>query len=117
VEHPARAHLCRELNPAPPISDVPYRRAGRKKNIAWRARRRRAATTVERARVDCLRADRTRPSIRADARSPSVSTISGISALEWSPHPTEDEERHEYERICSQLGDRSDRGALIDLLL
>ena len=31
--------------------------------------------------------------------------------IEWSPHPTEDEARLEYERIWSQLGWPQDRGA------
>ena len=40
----------------------------------------RAATTMERASVTCVRADWTRPSIRAAARSPWVWSISGIWA-------------------------------------
>jgi PAS domain S-box-containing protein len=36
--------------------------------------------------------------------------------IDWSPHPTEEEARHEYERIWSQLGGRAIE-ALIDLPL
>src|ERR1700738_2422978 len=48
----------------------------------------------------------TRPSIRATARSPSVSTTWQHLGVEWSPHPTKEEGRREYERIWSQLGSR-----------
>ena len=58
----------------------------------------------------------TRRSIRATARSPSVSTTSGSSGIEWSPHPTEEEARREYERIWPQLGSRTIE-ELIDLPL
>ena len=58
----------------------------------------------------------TRPSVRATARSTSVSTTSGIWAVDWSPHPTEEEARREYERIWSQLGSRTIE-ELIDLPL
>ena len=58
----------------------------------------------------------TRPSIRATAPSPSVSTTSGDLGIDWSPHPTDEEVRREYERIWSQLGSRTIE-ELIDLPL
>jgi PAS domain S-box-containing protein len=76
----------------------------------------RAATTVERASVACLRAD-----LYTTLDQGSRAIAVGLDYLrhlgiDWSPHPTEDEARHEYERICSQLGDRAIE-ALIDLPL
>jgi len=59
----------------------------------------RAATTVERASVTCLRVD-----LYTTLDQGSRAIAVGIDYLrhlgiDWSPHPTEDEARREYERI------------------
>src|SRR5713101_2413766 len=67
----------------------------------------RAATTVERATVTCLRADlymTLEQSNRAVAVCRDYLRHLGI---DWSPHPTEEEARLEYQRIWSQLGGRT----------
>ena len=66
----------------------------------------RAANTVEQATVTCLRVD-LYTTLDQGGRAVAV----GLDYLrhlgiEWSPHPTEEEARREYERIWSQLGDR-----------
>src|SRR6202034_4694165 len=76
----------------------------------------RAANTVERATVACLRIDlytALDQSSRAIAVALDYLRHLGI---DWSPHPTEEEARREYERIWSQLGGRSIE-SLIDLPL
>ena len=67
----------------------------------------RAANTVERATVACLRAD-LYTALDQSGRAIAV----GLDYLrhlgiDWSPHPTEEEARREYERIWSQLGSRT----------
>jgi PAS domain S-box-containing protein len=67
----------------------------------------RAANTVERATVTCLRAE-----LYTTLDQGSRAIAVGLDCLQhlgigWSPHPTEEEARHEYERIWSQLGDRT----------
>ncbi|KRR04515.1 trifunctional serine/threonine-protein kinase/ATP-binding protein/sensor histidine kinase [Bradyrhizobium valentinum] len=67
----------------------------------------RAANTVERATVTCLRAD-LYTALDQSSRAIAV----GLDYLQhlgidWSPHPTEEEARREYERIWSQLGGRT----------
>jgi PAS domain S-box-containing protein len=67
----------------------------------------RAANTVERATVACLRAD-----LYTTLDQGSRAIAVGLDYLrhlgiDWSPHPTEEEARREYERIWSQLGDRT----------
>src|SRR6516225_1404450 len=76
----------------------------------------RAATTIERARVACLQVDLY---MTLDQGSRAIAV--GLDYLrhlgiDWSPHPTEDEARREYERIWSQLGSRTIE-SLIDLPL
>ncbi|HUN96616.1 MAG TPA: AAA family ATPase [Bradyrhizobium sp.] len=66
----------------------------------------RAANSVERASVACLHMDvctTLDESARAVALALDYLQLVGI---EWSPHPTEDEVRREYEQIWSQLGSR-----------
>ncbi|MEA2849684.1 MAG: hypothetical protein QOG78_4965, partial [Rhodospirillaceae bacterium] len=66
----------------------------------------RAVDTVERATVACLRMDlytTLDQSSRAIAVSLDCLRHLGI---DWSPHPTEEEARREYDRIWSQLGSR-----------
>ncbi|HEX4862306.1 MAG TPA: AAA family ATPase, partial [Rhizomicrobium sp.] len=67
----------------------------------------RAANTVERATVACLRAD-LYTALDQSGRAIAV----GLDYLrqlgiDWSQHPTEEEARREYERIWSQLGSRT----------
>ena len=67
----------------------------------------RVATTVERANVACLRVD-----LYTTLDQGSRAIAVGLDYLrhlgiEWSPHPTEEEARREYERIWSQLGGRA----------
>ena len=67
----------------------------------------RAANTVERATVACLRAD-----LYTTLDQSSRAIAVGLDYLrhlgvDWSPHPTEEEARREYERIWSQLGGRT----------
>src|SRR3984957_14710173 len=67
----------------------------------------RATTSVEQAIVACLHMD---VCMTLDQSSRAVAV--GLDYLRhveiaWSPHPQEEEVRHEYERIWSLLGDRS----------
>ena len=76
----------------------------------------RAATTVERATVACLRVD-LYTTLDQSARAIAV----GLDYLrqlgvDWSPHPTKEEARREYDRIWTQLGERAVE-TLIDLPL
>src|SRR6202030_904262 len=76
----------------------------------------RAAKTVERATVACLRVD-----LYTTLDQSSRAIAVGLDYLrhlgiDWSPHPTEEEARHEYERIWLQLGTRAIE-ELIDLPL
>ena len=76
----------------------------------------RAANTVERATVACLRAD-----LYTTLDQGSRAIAVGLDYLrhlgiDWSPHPTEEEARREYERIWPQLGSRTIE-ALIELPL
>ena len=69
--------------------------------------RTRAASTVDRATVVCLCAD-LYTTLGQNARAIAV----GLDYLRhvgihWSPHPTEEEARREYDRTWSQLGSRS----------
>ena len=76
----------------------------------------RAANTVERATVACLRVD-----LYTTLDQSSRAIAVGLDYLrhlgiDWSAHPTEEEARHEYERIWSQLGSHTIE-ALIELPL
>ncbi len=67
----------------------------------------RAANTVDRATVACLRVD-----LYTTLDQSSHAIAVGLDYLrrlgiDWSPHPTEEEARREYERIWSQLGSRT----------
>jgi len=67
----------------------------------------RATNAVERASVACLRVD-LYTTLGQSSRAISV----GLDYLrhlgvDWSPHPTEEEARREYQRIWSQLGNRT----------
>jgi PAS domain S-box-containing protein len=76
----------------------------------------RAANTVERATVACLRVD-----LYTTLDQSSRAIAVGLDYLrhlgiDWSPHPTDEEVRREYERIRLQLGTRAIE-ELIDLPL
>jgi PAS domain S-box-containing protein len=67
----------------------------------------RAVNTVERATVACLRVD-----LYTTLDQSSRAIAVGLDYLrhlgiDWSPHPTNEEARREYERIWSQLGSRT----------
>ena len=66
----------------------------------------RAANSVERALVACLHID-VCTTLDQSSRAVGVALdYLRLVGIEWSPHPTEDEVRREYERIWSQLGSR-----------
>ena len=76
----------------------------------------RAVTTVEHASVACLRVDLY---VTLDQSSRAIAV--GLEYLrhlgiEWSPHPTDEQARREYEQIWSHLGSRTIE-ALIELPL
>jgi predicted ATPase len=76
----------------------------------------RAATTVERASVACLLLD-----LYTTLGQSSRAVAVGLEYLrhlgiEWSPHPTDEDVRREYERIWSQIGSRTIED-LVDLPL
>jgi len=77
---------------------------------------RRAATTVERARIACSQMDVCTTLGRIDRAVTVCLDYLREGGIEWSPHPTDDEARHEYERMWSLLGSRSIE-ELIDLPL
>jgi predicted ATPase len=67
----------------------------------------RAANTVERATVACLRVDLYTTLNQSDRAVAVCLDDLQSMGVEWPPHPTEEEGRREYERIWSQLGSRS----------
>jgi predicted ATPase len=113
VGAPARAHLC--AGAAPRESEfLSGALAEAEQRLA--ALSTRAANTVERATVACLRVD-----LYTTLDQSNRAIAAGLDYLrhlgiDWSPHPTEEEARREYERIWSQLGNRT-IDALIDLPL
>ena len=71
----------------------------------------RADDTVERAAVACLRMDLYTTLDQSDRAVAVGLDYLRHLGIDWSPHPTEEEARREYERIWSQLGEPRDRGA------
>jgi PAS domain S-box-containing protein len=67
----------------------------------------RAANTVERAAVACLRVDLYTTLDQSDRAVGVCLDYLRHLGVEWSPHPTEEETRREYQRIWSQLGSRA----------
>ncbi len=67
----------------------------------------RAASRLERAQPSrCLRVDLYTTSDQSDrAVAVGLDYLRHVG-IDWSPHPTEEEVRREYERIWSQLGSR-----------
>jgi PAS domain S-box-containing protein len=76
----------------------------------------RAETAVERASVTCLRADLYTTLDQSDRAVGVCLDYFGHPGIEWSPHPTEEEVRREYDEIWSKLGSRPIE-ELIDLPL
>jgi predicted ATPase/signal transduction histidine kinase len=66
----------------------------------------RAANTVEQATVACLRMDLYTTLAQSDRALTVCFDYLRHLGVAWSPHPTEEEARQEYERIWSQLGTR-----------
>jgi PAS domain S-box-containing protein len=67
---------------------------------------RRAADTVERATVACLRMNvHTTLGKNSDAVAVGLDYLRHLG-VEWSPHPTEKEAQQEYDRVWSRLGER-----------
>jgi PAS domain S-box-containing protein len=67
----------------------------------------RAANTVERATVACLRVDLYTTLNQSDRAVAVCLDYLRSMGVDWPPHPTEEEGRREYERIWSQLGSRA----------
>jgi PAS domain S-box-containing protein len=67
----------------------------------------RTANTVEQATVACLRMDLYTTHDQSDRAVGVCLDYLRHLGVEWSPHPTEEEGRREYDRIWSQLGSRS----------
>src|SRR5262245_31578686 len=74
----------------------------------------RAATTIEHATVACLRLDLYTTLDRSDRAIDVGLTYLRHLGVEWSPHPTEEDARREYERMWALLGSREIE-ELIDL--
>jgi PAS domain S-box-containing protein len=74
----------------------------------------RAGTTVEQATVACLRIDLYITLDRSDRAVDVGLTYLRHLGVEWSPHPTEEEARREYDRTWALVGSR-DIEELIDL--
>ena len=76
----------------------------------------RAANTVEHAAVTCLRVDLYTTGYQSERAVAVCLNYLRYLGVEWSPHPTAEQARSEYERAWSQLGSRSIE-ELIDLPL
>jgi len=67
----------------------------------------RAATTIERASVACLRLDLYTALGQSDRAIAVGLDYLRPFGVDWSPHPTDEDVRREYERFWSQLGSRT----------
>ena len=67
----------------------------------------RAANAVERAAVACLRVDLYTTLTQYDKAVSVCIHYLRYVGIEWSPHPTEEDMRREYDRIWSQIGTRT----------
>jgi PAS domain S-box-containing protein len=76
-----------------------------------------ATTEVQRSAITCLRVDLYTTTLNRSDRAVDV-CLEYLRQLgmDWSPHPTADEARREYERVLAQIGDRSIE-ELVDLPL
>ncbi len=75
---------------------------------------RQALNVVDRAAVTCLRVDVCTALDRSDRAIAAGLDYFRHLGIEWSPHPTEQDTRREYEQVRHQLGKRT-IGELIDL--
>jgi predicted ATPase/signal transduction histidine kinase len=66
-----------------------------------------ATNTIERATVACLRVDLYTTLNQSDRAVAVCLDYLRSLGVEWSPHPTEEEGRREYERVWSQLASRA----------
>ena len=71
----------------------------------------RAANTVDRATVACLLVDLYTTLDQSDRAVAVCLDYLRHLGIEWSPHPTEEEARREYERIWSTAWQPLDRGS------
>ena len=101
---PARADLRAGI--APGRMRVPDRRAGGGGGAPDDAVGPRH-DTVERATVTCLRVDLYTTLDQSDRAVDVGLDYLRHLGIDWSPHPTDEEARREYERIWSQLGSRT----------
>jgi PAS domain S-box-containing protein len=76
----------------------------------------RAANLIDQASVTCLRMDLYTMLVQSDRAVAVCLEYLQRVGVEWSPHPTEEDVRQEYERIWQRLGNRSIE-ELIDLTL
>jgi PAS domain S-box-containing protein len=76
----------------------------------------RAANLIDQAAVTCLRMDLYTMLVQSDRAVAVCLEYLRRVGVEWSPHPTEENVRQEYERVWQRLGDRSIE-ELIDLTL
>jgi PAS domain S-box-containing protein len=67
----------------------------------------RAASTVEQATIACLRMDLYMTLNQSDRAVAVCLDYLRHLGVEWSPHPSEEEARHEYELIWKRLGSRA----------
>jgi PAS domain S-box-containing protein len=67
----------------------------------------RAASTAQRAAIACLQMDVCTALVQVDRAVGVALDYLRHLGIEWSPHPTEDEARREYEQMWSQLGSRT----------
>jgi predicted ATPase len=67
----------------------------------------RTVNTVERAAVACLHMDLCTMLVQTERAVAVALDYLRQVGIEWSPHPTEDEVRREYEQIWSRLGSRN----------
>jgi PAS domain S-box-containing protein len=66
----------------------------------------RAANTIERANIECLRIDLYTALDQTDRAVSACLDYLWHLGVEWSPHPTDEEVRREYERIRERVGTR-----------
>ena len=95
---------------------VPDRRTGGRGGAAWRCSRPAPPALSIRRPSRCLRMDLYTTLDRSDRAVDVGLDYLRQLGIDWSPHPTEEEVRREYERIWSQLGGRAIE-ELIDLPL
>jgi PAS domain S-box-containing protein len=93
-----------------------YRAAAAEERLRMLLLSSRAANTVELAAVTCLRVDLYMTLNRSDRAIAIGLDYLRYLGIDWSPHPTEEEVRAEYDRIWTNMGNRTTE-QLIDLPL